>query len=165
MKYSPTDIERIVSRRLQWRRKRRYSTPWGDATNQRVNETVGVLGEVAFAEEFDTPIDEEEKPNGDGGVDFVTALGTVDVKTRRNVNRLLIRADKPIADYVFVAECDGTRARLIGWIAREDIVKCRAEKSNVAPKFHMNYVVPRWMLGSVGKWKWMLKEKGEEVAA
>ena len=78
---------------------------------------VGLAGERAFAVEFGIPMDLELRPRGDGGVDFRTVAGTVDVKTYRKAYNLLREKGKPHADILVLAQYnEGARAaELVGW--------------------------------------------------
>lgn len=73
--------------------------------------------EEAFESAFGYPIDEEDRPGGDGNVDFNTPVGTVDVKTARKPYHLLVEVGKPQADIIVLAEYlpDIKMAVLIGW--------------------------------------------------
>jgi hypothetical protein len=81
-------------------------------------EDVGMAGEFAFGHFCGLMPDIGERPDGDGGVDFVVPLlFTVDVKTARKAFNLIHEHGKPFADLFVLAEYfDGTRsASLVGW--------------------------------------------------
>jgi len=81
-------------------------------------ENVGLAGEFAFGHFCGLMPDIGERPDGDGGVDFVVPLlFTVDVKTARKAFNLIHEQGKPFADLFVLAEYfDGTRsASLVGW--------------------------------------------------
>jgi len=87
---------------------------------------VGVAGEVAFAEEFGLEVDTTSRPSGDGGIDFMTPVGTIDVKTYRKPYHLLREVRKPHADILVLAGFDDTsgEVHLIGWEYDSEMVQC-----------------------------------------
>lgn len=93
----------------------------GKASNRPLSdnyEEVGLMGEWAFAE-F-SGIMPRLKPGrgGDGGYDFeVPVVFTVDVKTARKADRLLVEAGKVKADIYVLAYYvgDGGDVELVGW--------------------------------------------------
>lgn len=86
-------------------------------------DRVGLAGEEAFAARYGYPVNLAEEPDGDGGADFYVWCGTVDVKTYRIPNHLLVEAGKARATlYVLAGYSDLTgTARLIGWAWRQDV--------------------------------------------
>ena len=102
--------------------------------------TTGALGEAAFSARYGYPVDTSDRPGGDHGIDFWTALGSVDVKTNHRLfptNYLLITPGKPIAAhlYVLAAKISETEARLLGWAFRHtvNLAEIDAEGERFAP--------------------------------
>jgi len=82
----------------------------------------GVAGEIAFARLFGLDVDDEKRPNGDPGYDFVAPCGaTIDVKTRSETEKDFALTGGYLGD--FDAHCgvlawpipDGAAIRLVGW--------------------------------------------------
>lgn len=100
---------------------RRAELHAGQASSRPLSENyedVGIAGEFAFGQFCGLMPDLDERPDGDGGVDFVLPLlFTVDVKTARKAHNLIHEQGKPFADVFVLAEYfDATRnARLVGW--------------------------------------------------
>ena len=98
----------------------------GAATHRplgRDYDSVGLAGERAFAARYGYDVDEREFRRGDGGGDFSTLRGLVDVKTYRKPAHLLVEAGKERADiYVLARYTDATAtADLLGWATAADI--------------------------------------------
>lgn len=53
----------------------------GDLSCRAWKEYIGFRGEHAFALKYELPWEPRQHPQGDGGIDFVTPAGTIDVKT------------------------------------------------------------------------------------
>lgn len=89
-------------------------------------EVVGMIGEAAFAKAFNLPMDLRLLLSGDGGVDFITPIGTVDVKTFRKAFNLLVDENRMSADiYVLASYNDATKeAVLLGWEYGEVLKQC-----------------------------------------
>ena len=87
------------------------------------HDAVGLAGEEAFASRYGYKVDHEYAQRGDGGADFATYYGTVDVKTYRKPAHLLVEKGKARADiYVLVryVESDGPAVEvcataILGW--------------------------------------------------
>jgi hypothetical protein len=94
-----------------------------DAANGQSDQR-GMWGELAFGRRYRLPVDIRVNGRGDGGADFRTAAGTVDVKTwcaggepeLHRQTRLKDGREKPgHADvYVLAHRADG-KTRLLGW--------------------------------------------------
>jgi len=93
-----------------------------------VEDRIGVTGEIAFGKKYDLMqywIGEEDKPYGDGGIDFdVPGLGTFGVKTAKKPYYLLEKAGKVKADFYPLGQYnnDGT-VIFIGWAYGKDLSK------------------------------------------
>lgn len=90
-------------------------------------EKVGFVGEVAFAREFNLPLDWRRLSGGDSGIDFIVPLRfTVDVKTARKPFNLIQEEGKATADiYVLAQYLDEaeTDAELLGWAWGKSLAK------------------------------------------
>jgi hypothetical protein len=81
-------------------------------------ELVGVVGEAEFSRVSNLPFDFNQRPRGDGRVDFVAPFRvTIDVKTARKAMNLIEEEGKVSCDiYVLAEYSDDTRAAtLLGW--------------------------------------------------
>lgn len=79
-------------------------------------EAVGVAGEIAFSLFGGMKVDEKPRSRGDKGVDFRHSL-TIDVKTARRANNLIVEVGKVKADLYVLCEWDDATetATLLGW--------------------------------------------------
>ena len=106
-------IQAVARRRHELHADHARSRPLSDNY-----ENVGIAGEFAFGQFCGLMPDLAEKPEGDGGIDFVLPLlFSVDVKTARKAHNLIHEQGKPFADVFVLAEYfDATRtANLVGW--------------------------------------------------
>ena len=87
------------------------------------HDAVGLAGERAFAARYGYPVDEREFARGDGGADFRTYRGTVDVKTYRRPEHLLVEVGKERADLYVLACYDDVvdDATLLGWATVKEV--------------------------------------------
>lgn len=87
------------------------------------HDAVGLAGERAFAARYGYPVDERSFARGDGGADFRTYRGTVDVKTYRRPEHLLVEAGKERADLYVLARYDDMvdDATLLGWATVKEV--------------------------------------------
>ena len=67
---------------------------------------------------------EKLRPSGDGGKDFDSPLGSIDVKTARKAFNLIVEANKVDSDIYVLAQYDDEtdNAALIGWASREEVL-------------------------------------------
>ena len=80
------------------------------------HDLVGVSGEAIFAKYFGLKINDDIKPEGDDGIDFLLGLNfSVDVKTARKPFNLLLEVGKPVADIYVLAEYNDGAQNLLGW--------------------------------------------------
>lgn len=91
-------------------------------------DIIGAKGEAYFAKEFNLPMDTRLLPEGNKGVNFVTALGNINVSTARKPYNLLVKvreAHYPIDIHVLIHydEKDNTLS-LIGWEYHSEMLKC-----------------------------------------
>ena len=113
------------------------------------HDAVGLAGEEAFAARYGYRVDHEYAQRGDGGADFATYAGSVDVKTYRKPVHLLVEQGKVRADlYVLAAyrEADGG-ADLLGWAARAEVAA--APVSDVGGFGVMSHALPALSLRPV----------------
>jgi len=87
-------------------------------------EYIGLVGESEFANQFNYKIDEKLRPSGDGGKDFNSPLGLIDIKTARKAFNLIVEKGKVDSDiYVLAQYCDETEsATLLGWASKKEIL-------------------------------------------
>ena len=80
------------------------------------HDLVGVSGEAIFAKYFGLKMNDEIKPEGDDGIDFLLGLNfSVDVKTARKPYNLLLEVGKPVADIYVLADYNDGDPYLLGW--------------------------------------------------
>ena len=80
------------------------------------HDLVGVSGETIFAKYFGLKINDDIKPEGDDGIDFLLGLNfSVDVKTARKPYNLLLEVGKPVADIYVLADFNDGDPYLLGW--------------------------------------------------
>jgi hypothetical protein len=106
------DIKALASSREAIHRSHASSRPLS------VNyEYIGLLGEACFAEEMGLELDRTARPGGDKGVDFITPLGTIDVKTARKAYNLIHEQGKAIANILVLAQYDDSTDSItfLGW--------------------------------------------------
>ena len=111
---------RVVSNeRLRRLANEREALHFGHATSRPLSEGyefVGMLGERAFSERFNVPMDLAVRPGGDGGSDFWFPVGRVDVKTARKEPWYLpVEHGKVTADIYVLAWAQNDEAELLGW--------------------------------------------------
>lgn len=159
--YTETDFAALLAERLERRRRRGYATPWGKAAELQDYEKLGLAGEVAFANYFGLEIDRRENAQGDGGVDFYTPLGTVDVKTARVPGSpLRFKVTRPRPDYIWLAYFDEKweQAWLAGWVSRSELECAPLEQSRAEYGGHRNFLVQLCELRTIEEWNRMLKQ-------
>jgi hypothetical protein len=93
--------------------------------NPYIEDIIGVAGETQFGKEFNLPVDESIKAEGDKGYDFKYKTLTIDVKTaRKPIHLLLKEKDKDkCADILVLAKYNiDNSVTLIGWCTRNMIL-------------------------------------------
>jgi len=111
----------VAEVRVQQHSGRPGSTPMG--TSHIKTEYIGLVGEEQFAFEFNSPMNLEDTPSGDSGIDNVIdsptlgRLVTIDVKTACNPGHCLVPVGNGRAEvFVQVGYIDASdEAYLIGW--------------------------------------------------
>lgn len=109
--------------------RRRHELHGGKSSRRIFSEDYeikGLVGEVAFSQEFNVPVDLVEKAFGDGGIDFIVNGHTIDVKTYDKPYNLLREVGKPHAQIIVLAGYKSTimSAELIGWEYDTEMLKC-----------------------------------------
>jgi len=88
---------------------------------------IGLKGEKQFAMEFGYKVDMTVRPEGDGGKDFNTPIGDLNVKTARNPVFLLVPVGrKPRVEIFCLAYWreDTDRTMLVGWEYKREMALC-----------------------------------------
>ena len=98
------DLKKIAAQRENLHKNHASSRPLS-----KNYEYLGLKGEAKFSEEFEIPMDNKLRPSGDGGRDFPSVLGNIDVKTARKAFNLLVEVGKVVSDvYVLAKYTDKT---------------------------------------------------------
>jgi len=88
-------------------------------------DIIGAAGECEFSRLSGIPVETKSLRGGDGGIDFKTHIGTVDVKTFVKPNNLLVLPkDIPhLADFIVLARfnVDTETATLLGYATAADV--------------------------------------------
>lgn len=104
-------------------------------------DLVGLIGEVEFARQFGLPL-KFVRGRGDGGIDFIMPWRiTIDVKTSRNADYMLVEAGRVFADvyvHAHYLEEKGRRANLLRWEWGEVV---KAVTPRAYPRDIVNHVV------------------------
>ena len=107
--------------------KRYYSDP-------NVEDTIGVAGEIAFAERYGLEIDDSIRPEGDGHIDFKVKINnvevTIDIKTAQKAYNLLIKEWEinDCADILVLAKyTSDKKIDFLGWETK-DVMKMMPKK-------------------------------------
>lgn len=93
---------------------------------------IGLVGERAFAERFDLPLNlDYYEGASDSRVDFVLTSGyTVDVKTATRPYGLWVEAAKPMADvFVLALFVRPNKAELLGWAWKSEVLNSPVSRS------------------------------------
>ena len=115
----------INLRKLASERERLHKNHESSRPLSKDYEYIGLKGEEKFAEEFGMKIDEELRPEGDGGKDFMHRLrGIIDVKTARKAYNLIVEEGKVVSDiYVLAQYTDITdEVDLLGWAYKKEVL-------------------------------------------
>lgn len=112
-------IKKIAKEREEVHKNHASSRPLSEGY-----ERLGLVGEYQFAKEFGFEVDEHLRPEGDGGKDFPSSLGTIDVKTARKAFNLIVEEGHVESDiYVLAQYHDNTdSANLLGWAYKEEVL-------------------------------------------
>lgn len=132
-------------------------SPRKDPNDPTAEDRVGVTGEAAFAEAFPElglKVDDQPRPHGDNGVDFIIEGVVVDVKTHKrpaymtNQHSLLLWPwfkNKPTDVYVCAEWYADGDAKLIGWADAEHADQNKKPRKSGVPgrEREDSYIVPR----------------------
>lgn len=78
----------------------------------------GSLGELLFSRVYGFPVDTTIRPDGDGGIDFNTPIGIIDVKTALKPFHLLVKKQEinnPVEIYILARDHGDGKASFVGW--------------------------------------------------
>lgn len=127
-------------------------------------DIVGAAGELAFARCTGYAVEARILAGGDNGIDFHTALGTVDVKTfMKPYNLLVLPKDiEHIADFIFLGQyfTDTKAATLIGYATRDEIVGASQKDFG----YGASYFIPAARLHPVKEFITRLREAETKLA-
>jgi len=90
----------------------------------------GSLGELLFSSVYGFPVDTTVRPNGDGGIDFTTPIGIIDVKTALKPYNMLVKVDEarnPVDIYVLACDYGDGVASFVGWEYADVMRRCPAK--------------------------------------
>tara|TARA_B100000676_G_scaffold31174_1_gene29356 strand:+ start:355 stop:834 length:480 start_codon:yes stop_codon:yes gene_type:complete len=106
-------------------------------------EYIGLVGESEFANQFNFKLDQELRPSGDGGRDFNSPLGLIDVKTARKAFNLIVEEGKVDSDiYVLAQYHEKTEsASLLGWAYKKEVLE--APRKDFGYKIINHYINKR----------------------
>ena len=96
------------------------------------HDLVGLLGQWEFAKQFCLEVDLSDKPAGDGRINFITDIGTINVATYRKPYNLLREVGKECAAYHVLGrfKADGSYGtysygvKLLGWTSDKEMLQC-----------------------------------------
>ena len=111
-------------------------------------EYIGLKGEEEFGKEFNLELDNKLRPEGDGGRDFPSNLGIIDVKTARKAYNLIVEKGKVVSDvYVLAMYIDQEdSAKLLGWATSKEVLKAPAKDFGYGI---INHYIPKNDLHSI----------------
>ena len=141
------NIERIAKEREEVHRNHASSRPLSAGS-----ELVGLAGEYQFAEEFGFKVDEELRPEGDGGRDFKSILGSIDVKTARKAFNLIVEKGHVNSDVYVLAQYydENKSAFLLGWAFKEEIINAPTKDFGYGV---INHYIPKGKLRKMSSLK------------
>ena len=151
------ELRRIASEREELHKNHATSRPLS-----KDYEYIGLKGEDKFAEEFGMDIDRELRPEGDGGKDFPSHLGIVDVKTARKAYNLIVEEKKVVSDiYVLAKYTDETdEVELLGWAYKNEVLEAPVRDFGYGI---INHYIPKQELKHIQELKdIILNNKGEK---
>jgi len=118
------DLKKIAEERETIHRNHASSRPLS-----KDYEYIGLKGEAQFSKEFGISLDLKLRPEGDKGSDFLTTLGSIDVKTARKAYNLIVEKNKVDADIYVLAQYDDftDKAILLGWAIKDQVLDAPAK--------------------------------------
>ena len=125
-------------------------------------EYIGLVGESQFAKEFDMGLDEELRPQGDGGKDFSSTMGSIDVKTARKAYNLIVEQGKVDSDVYVLAQYfdEDETANLLGWACKDEVLKAPKKDFGYGV---INHYIPKRNLKSMDLLKKKLGVKDDDL--
>ncbi len=118
-KISGNVIEKITAEQLGQQRQNAHpsGTPrfFDDPNTEDIR---GSLGELLFSSVYGFPVDATIRPSGDGGIDFITPIGIIDVKTALKPYNLLVKKNEiynPVDIYILARDHGNGGASFVGW--------------------------------------------------
>lgn len=136
MRYSDSELLKAARRRATGHNGKRHIRPLVADAKELGHWWIGLVGERAFAERFDLPLNlEYYEGASDSRIDFVLPSGyTVDVKTASKPYGLWVEAYKPMADiFVLALFFRPNKAELLGWAWKSEVLR--------SPKTYSSYGV------------------------
>lgn len=134
------------------------------ASSRRLSEdyeALGIFGECKFAADFGLRVDRKLRTGGDQGIDFTVGEYTIDVKTARIPNHLLVEVAKieNAADIFVLCGFGGflVEPRLWGWEYRAAVAEAPAKtfgKHNI-----LNHYIPAQQLRPMATLRELLGKK------
>lgn len=125
-------------------------------------ETIGVMGELAFSYFSGLPMDTTQRINGDKGIDFTFDRWTIDVKTARYANHLIVEENKVHADIYVLAQIKDTTVYLLGWFKGSDM---KQQPIDTGEKFkngvHNHYVPAENLLPLSRLYKGIIRSRND----
>jgi hypothetical protein len=87
-------------------------------------EYVGLIAESKFAEKYGFKMDETLRPGGDEGKDFVTEIGTIDVKSARKAFNLIVEEGMVKSDIYVLAQYndEADSVSFLGWAYKKEVL-------------------------------------------
>lgn len=107
------EIKDLAQRRHVIHREQKAHRPLSEGY-----EYIGLAGQYEFSRRFDLPMDLSDKPQGDQGENFITPIGSIQIKTARQAKNLFLELNGTSkADILVLAEYDehGDEVELLGW--------------------------------------------------
>ena len=149
------DLRKIASDRERLHENHASSRPLS-----KDYEYIGLKGEEKFAEEFNMELDEQLRPEGDGGRDFPSHLGIIDVKTARKAYNLIVEEGKTVSDiYILAQYTDETdKAELLGWAYKYEVLDAPTRDFGYGI---INHYIPKQNLRWIQTLKNIIFNKGE----
>ena len=149
------DLRKMASERERLHKHLKSSRPLS-----KDYEYIGLKGEEKFAEEFNMEIDHKLRPEGDGGKDFPSNFGIIDVKTARKAYNLIVEQGKVVSDiYILAKYKDLTdNAELLGWAYKNEVLDAPCKDFGYGI---INHYIPKENLYLIQSLKDILFQQGE----
>ena len=136
--------------------------------NRYVEDVIGAHGEICFGRAFGFPVNTEKRLKGDNGVDFMTPIGGIDVKTFRKPYNLLVKTSEicGAAKFYVLGKYTSLHERVIflGWATKDRMLRCPTKE--FAGYGILNHYLASRYLHSMRELRDMLaeaKKKGTQI--